>query len=194
MAYKRNPMRSERINSLARHVMVLANDASITAATQWLERTLDDSANKRICVPESFLAVDAILILYANITSNIVVYENVIKTNMMQELPFMGTEEILMNAVLKGGDRQELHEKIRIYSMEAGREVKEFGRPNDLVERIAKDESFGLTKEEIMHALNPDNLCGRAPKQVEQFIQMQVDPILEKYKDLIKDINVEVNV
>ena len=194
MAYKRNPMRSERINSLARHVMVLANDASITAATQWLERTLDDSANKRICVPESFLAVDAILILYANITSNIVVYENVIKTNMMQELPFMGTEEILMNAVLKGGDRQELHEKIRIYSMEAGREVKEFGRSNDLVERIAKDESFGLTKEEIMHALNPDNLCGRAPKQVEQFIQMQVDPILEKYKDLIKDINVEVNV
>ena len=113
---------------------------------------------------------------------------------MMQELPFMGTEEILMNAVLKGGDRQELHEKIRIYSMEAGREVKEFGRSNDLVERIAKDESFGLTKEEIMHALNPDNLCGRAPKQVEQFIQMQVDPILEKYKDLIKDINVEVNV
>lgn len=194
MAYKRNPMRSERINSLSRHVMVLANDPSITAATQWLERTLDDSANKRICVPESFLAVDAILILYANISSNIVVYKNVIKTNMMQELPFMGTEEILMNAVLKGGDRQELHEKIRVYSMEAGREVKEFGRPNDLVDRIAQDESFGLTKEEILHALNPDNLCGRAPKQVEDFVEERVNPVLDKYKDLIKDINVEVNV
>lgn len=194
MAYKRNPMRSERINSLARHVMILSQDPAITAATQWLERTLDDSANKRICVPESFLAVDAILILYANISSNIVVYENVIKTNMMQELPFMGTEEIIMNAVLKGGDRQELHEKIRVYSMEAGREVKEFGRPNDLVERIANDASFGLTKEEIMHALNPDNLCGRAPKQVEDFIDTAVEPVLEQYGDLIKDINVEVNV
>lgn len=194
MAYKRNPMRSERINSLSRHVMVLANDPAITSATQWLERTLDDSANKRICVPESFLAVDAILILYANITSGIVVYENVIKTNMMQELPFMGTEEIIMNAVLKGGDRQELHEKIRVYSMEAGREVKEFGRPNDLVDRIANDSSFGLTKEEILHALNPDNLCGRAPKQVEDFINTSVKPVLEKYGDLIKDIKVEVNV
>lgn len=194
MAYKRNPMRSERINSLSRHVMVLSHDPAITAATQWLERTLDDSANKRICVPESFLAVDAILILYANISSNIVVYENVIKRNMMQELPFMGTEEIIMNAVLKGGDRQELHEKIRVYSMEAGREVKEFGRPNDLVERIANDKSFGLTKEEIMHALNPDNLCGRAPNQVEDFINVAVNPVLEKYADMIKGINVEVNV
>ena len=194
MAYKRNPMRSERINSLARHVMVLANDPAITAATQWLERTLDDSANKRICVPESFLAVDAILILYANISSGIVVYENVIKTNMMQELPFMGTEEILMNAVLKGGDRQELHEKIRVYSMEAGREVKEFGRPNDLVDRIAKDETFGLTKEEILHILNPDHLCGRAPKQVEDFIKTKVDPILETYKDLTKGVTAEVKV
>lgn len=194
MAYKRNPMRSERINSLSRHVMVLSHDPAITAATQWLERTLDDSANKRICVPESFLAVDAILILYANISSNIVVYENVIKRNMMQELPFMGTEEIIMNAVLKGGDRQELHEKIRVYSMEAGREVKEFGRPNDLVERIANDKSFGLTKEEIMHALNPDNLCGRAPNQVEDFINVTVNPVLEKYADMIKGINVEVNV
>ncbi len=194
MAYKRNPMRSERINSLARHVMVLANDPAITAATQWLERTLDDSANKRICVPESFLAVDAILILYANISSGIVVYENVIKTNMMQELPFMGTEEILMNAVLKGGDRQELHEKIRVYSMEAGREVKEFGRPNDLVDRIAKDETFGLTKNEILHILNPDHLCGRAPKQVEDFIKARVDPVLTKYKDLANGLTVEVKV
>lgn len=194
MAYKRNPMRSERINSLSRHVIALSNDTKMTVASQWLERTLDDSANKRICVPESFLAVDAILILYANITSNIVVYENVIKRNLMQELPFMGTEEILMNAVLKGGDRQELHEKIRIYSMEAGKEVKEYGRPNDLVDRIAKDETFGLSKEEILNILNPDNLCGRAKNQVTDFINEQVNPILEKYKDLINIDDTEVNV
>ncbi len=185
MAYKRNPMRSERINSLARHVIALSMDPNMTASTQWLERTLDDSANKRICVPEAFLAVDAILILYANISSGIVVYENVIKTNMMQELPFMGTEEILMNAVLKGGDRQELHEKIRVYSMEAGREVKEFGKPNDLVDRIAKDNTFGMTKEEILSALNPDNLCGRSSNQVTDFIQTIVNPILEKYENLL---------
>ena len=194
MAYKRNPMRSERINSLSRHVIALSNNTKITSATQWLERTLDDSANKRICVPEGFLAIDAVLLLYANITSNIVVYENVIKTNMMQELPFMGTEEILMNAVLKGGDRQELHEKIRVYSMEAGKEVKEFGRPNDLVDRIAKDETFGLTKEEILHILNPDNLCGRAKNQVTEFIETEVNPVLEKYKDLIDENKVEINV
>ena len=194
MAYKRNPMRSERINSLSRHVIALSNDTKMTVASQWLERTLDDSANKRICVPEAFLAVDAILIIYANITSNIVVYENVIKRNLMQELPFMGTEEILMNAVLKGGDRQDLHEKIRIYSMEAGREVKEFGRPNDLVDRIANDETFGLTKEEILNILNPDNLCGRAKNQVIEFIEEQVNPVLEKYKDLIYKENMEVNV
>ncbi len=194
MAYKRNPMRSERINSLSRHVITLAIDPAITSATQWLERTLDDSANKRICVPESFLATDALLILYGNITKNIVVYENVIKTNMMQELPFMGTEEILMNAVLKGGDRQELHEKIRVYSMEAGKEVKEFGRPNDLVKRIANDASFGLTEEEILKILNPDNLCGRAKNQVVDFVENQVNPVLNKYTDLLKDINLEVNV
>ncbi len=194
MAYKRNPMRSERINSLARHVMALSMDPTITAGTQWLERTLDDSANKRICVPESFLAVDAILILYANISKGIVVYENVIKTNMMQELPFMATEEILMNAVLKGGDRQELHEKIRVYSMEAGRQVKELGKPNDLVERIANDPIFGLTKEEIMQALNPDHLCGRAPHQVDDFMAEYVNPVLERYQDLSMDITTEVNV
>lgn len=194
MAYKRNPMRSERINSLSRHVMALAADPAMTAATQWLERTLDDSANKRICVPEAFLAIDGILILYANITSGILVYNSVIRTNLMQELPFMGTEEILMKAVLKGGDRQELHEKIRGYSMEAAREVKEFGRPNDLVDRIAADESFGFSREEILEILNPDNLCGRAPRQVEDFVYGTVDPILSKYQDMIKDINVEVNV
>lgn len=194
MAYKRNPMRSERINSLSRHVMVLAQDPSITAATQWLERTLDDSANKRICVPEAFLAIDAILILYGNISKNIVVYENVIKSKLMQELPFMATEEIIMNSVLKGGDRQELHEKIRVYSMEAAREVKEFGRPNDLIDRIANDSSFGLTKEEILKALNPDNLCGRAPHQVDDFINEKVQPVLNKYSDLLKFENIEVSV
>ena len=158
MAYKRNPMRSERINSLSRHVIVLSNDTKITASTQWLERTLDDSANKRICIPEAFLVVDAILKIYANITENIVVYENRIKANIMEEIPFMGTEEILMNSVLKGGDRQELHEKIRIHSMEAGKQVKEYGRPNDLVQRIANDPSFELTEEEILKILRPENL------------------------------------
>ena len=194
MAYKRNPMRSERISSLSRHVLSLSQDPMITASTQWLERTLDDSANRRICIPEGFLATEAILILYANITSKIVVYPNVIKTNIMKELPFMGTEEILMNAVLKGGDRQVLHERIRIHSMAAAKEVKEFGKPNDLVDRIAGDEAFGLTKEEILKILNPDNLCGIAPLQVEEFIKNQVDPVLEKNKDLYKNINVEVNV
>ena len=194
MAYKRNPMRSERINSLSRHILALTQDPMITASTQWLERTLDDSANRRICIPEAFLAAEAILILYANITSGIVVYPNVIKSNIMKELPFMGTEEILMNAVLKGGDRQELHEKIRVHSMAATMEVKEYGRPNDLVDRIAGDEAFGLTKEEILKILNPDHLCGRAPGQVEDFIKEQVNPILNKYKDLYQNINVEVNV
>ena len=189
-----NSKASERINSLSRHVIALSNDTKMTSSSQWLERTLDDSANKRICVPESFLAIDAILIIYANITSNIVVYENVIKRNLNEELPFMGTEEILMNAVLKGGDRQELHEKIRVYSMEAGKEVKEYGRPNDLVDRISKDESFGLSKEEIIHILNPDNLCGRAKNQVTDFIEEIVNPIIEKYKDLINTDEIEVSV
>ena len=194
MAYKRNPMRSERINSLSRHVVALAMDPAITAGAQWLERTLDDSANRRICIPEAFLAIDSILILYANIASGIVVYPNVIHTNLMAELPFMGTEEIIMNAVLKGGDRQELHEKIRVYSMEAGKQVKEFGKPNDLVDRIAGDESFGLTREEIMQALNPENLCGRAVHQVDDFIKEKAEPVIEKYKDLLDGVNTEVNV
>ena len=194
MAYKRNPMRSERINSLARHVMTLSQDPTMTAGAQWLERTLDDSANRRICIPEAFLAIDGVLILYANISKNIVVYKNVIKTNIMKELPFMATEEILMNAVLKGGDRQELHEKIRVYSMESAKEVKEYGRPNDLVDRITNDRSFGLSKEEILKALNPDNLCGRAIHQVEEFISKDVNPILEKYKNLLSDNDIEINV
>lgn len=194
MAYKRNPMRSERINSLSRHIIALANDTKITACTQWLERTLDDSANKRICIPEGFLATDAILRIYANITENIVVYENVIKSNIMNEIPFMGTEEIMMNAVLKGGDRQELHEKIRIHSMEAAKQVKELGKQNDLVERIANDESFGLTEEEILKILNPNNLCGRAPNQVSDFIEQEITPVLEKYKNLLVEENVQLEV
>ena len=194
MAYKRNPMRSERINSLARHVIVLSNDTKITASTQWLERTLDDSANKRISIPEGFLATDAILKIYANITSGIVVYENLIRANIMKEIPFMGTEEILMNAVLKGGDRQELHEKIRVLSMESARQVKEFGRPNDLVQRIAGDSSFGLTEEEILGILNPENLCGRAKNQVTDFIEQEVNPVLEKYGHLIEGVDTQLTV
>ena len=194
MAYKRNPMRSERINSLARHVIVLANDTKMTSSTQWLERTLDDSANRRISIPESFLATDAILKVYANITENIVVYENVIRANIMKEIPFMGTEEILMNAVLKGGDRQELHEKIRVHSMEAAKQVKEFGNSNDLVKRIAGDESFGLTEEEILKILLPENLCGRAKNQVTDFINEEVNPILTKYQDLIKNVDTQIEV
>ncbi len=194
MAYKRNPMRSERINSLSRHVIVLSNDTKITSTTQWLERTLDDSANKRICIPEAFLAVDAILKIYANITENIVVYENRIRANIMEEIPFMGTEEILMNAVLKGGDRQELHEKIRIHSMEAGKQVKVYGRPNDLVQRIANDPSFSLTEEEILKILKPENLCGRAKNQVTDFIEEEVNPILEKYSSLIENVDTKLEV
>ena len=194
MAYKRNPMRSERINSLSRHVIVLSNDTKITSTTQWLERTLDDSANKRICIPEAFLAIDAILKIYANITENIVVYENRIRANIMEEIPFMGTEEILMNAVLKGGDRQELHEKIRIHSMEAGKQVKVYGRPNDLVQRIANDPSFSLTEEEILKILKPENLCGRAKNQVTDFIEEEVNSILEKYSSLIEIVDTKLEV
>ncbi len=194
MAYKRNPMRSERINSIARHIITLANDTKITTATQWLERTLDDSANRRISIPEGFLGVDAILKVYANITENIVVYENVIRTNVMKEIPFMATEEILMNAVLKGGDRQELHEKIREHSMESAKQVKEFGKPNDLVERIAGDSSFGLTNEEILNILSPERLCGRAEHQVTDFINSEVNPVLNKYGYLIENVDTKIEV
>ena len=194
MAYKRNPMRSERINSLARHVIVLANDTKITSSTQWLERTLDDTANRRICIPEAFLAIDGILRIYANITENIVVYQNRIQANIMEELPFMGTEEILMKAVLKGGDRQELHERIRIHSMEASKQVKEYGRPNDLVTRIANDPRFDLTEEEILQILNPEKLCGRAKNQVTDFIEQEVKSVLKKYNNLIENIDIRLNV
>lgn len=178
MAYKRNPMRSERICSLARYVIVDAVNPAITSSTQWFERTLDDSANKRISVAEAFLTVDAILNIYMNVAGGLVVYPKVIEQRILSELPFMATENILMDAVKKGGDRQELHEKIRVHSMAAGRVVKEEGKPNDLIERIVADEAFGLTMEEIQKILKPENFIGRADRQVEEFIEEYINPVL----------------
>ena len=193
MAYKRNPMRSERIGSLARYVIVDALNPAITAATQWFERTLDDSANKRISVPEAFLAVDAILNLYINVVDGLVVYPKVIYQQFMRELPFMATENIMMDAVKKGGDRQELHEKIRIYSMEAAKNVKAEGKENNLLELIAADASFNLSLEEIHAILKPENFVGRAPEQVADFLAGHVYPVLEQNKDLL-GIDVEISV
>ena len=193
MAYKRNPMRSERIGSLARYVIVDALNPAITASTQWFERTLDDSANKRISVPEAFLAVDAILSLYINVVDGLVVYDKVINQQFMREIPFMATENIMMDAVKKGGDRQYLHEKIRVYSMEAGKTVKMEGKENNLAELIAGDPAFGLTLEEINAVMKPENFVGRAPQQVEDFLKDYVEPVLEKNKDLL-GIEVEINV
>ena len=193
MAYKRNPMRSERIGSLARYVIVDALNPAITASTQWFERTLDDSANKRISVPEAFLAVDAILSLYINVVDGLVVYDKVINQQFMREIPFMATENIMMDAVKKGSDRQDLHEKIRVYSMEAGKTVKMEGKENNLAELIAGDPAFGLTLEEINAVMKPENFVGRAPQQVEDFLKDYVEPVLEKNKDLL-GIEVEINV
>ncbi|NME36043.1 MULTISPECIES: adenylosuccinate lyase [Fusobacterium] len=185
MAYKRNPMRSERIGSLARYVIADSINPAITASTQWFERTLDDSANKRLSVPEAFLCVDAILSLYRNVVDGLVVYPKVIEQHLNNELPFMATENIMMDAVKKGGDRQELHEKIRSHSMEAGRMVKAEGKPNDLLERIANDKSFGLTLEELQSIMDAKNFVGRAPEQAKEFVENIVNPILEKNRDLI---------
>ena len=193
MAYKRNPMRSERIGSLARYVIVDALNPAITASTQWFERTLDDSANKRISVPEAFLAVDAILSLYINVVDGLVVYDKVINQQFMREIPFMATENIMMDAVKKGGDRQDQNEKIRVYSMEAGKTVKMEGKENNLAELIAGDPAFGLTLEEINAVMKPENFVGRAPQQVEDFLKDYVEPVLEKNKDLL-GIEVEINV
>ena len=193
MAYKRNPMRSERISSLARYVMADVMNPTITAATQWFERTLDDSANKRISIPEGFLADDAILDLYINVVSGLVVYPKMIEKRLNDELPFMATENIMMAAVKKGGDRQELHEKIRKHSMAAGQVVKAEGKPNDLPERIAADPAFGMTLEEIRAEMVPQNFIGRAPQQVTEFLKNDVQPILEKYKDLL-GLEVEIKV
>ncbi len=181
MAYKRNPMRTERMTALARYVMVDSLNPAITTATQWFERTLDDSANKRIAIPEAFLAIDAILSLYENVASGMVVYPKVIEKHLMDELPFMATENIMMDAVKRGGDRQELHEKIRVHSMEAGKVVKEQGGTNDLMERIANDSSFGVTLEQLQEILRPENYVGRAPEQTVEFINEYVKPALQTY-------------
>ena len=181
MPYKRNPMRCERICSLARYVMADSMNPAITASAQWFERTLDDSANKRISIPEAFLAVDAILNIYANVASGMVVHEKVIARHVAEELPFMATENIMMDAVKRGGDRQMLHEQIRRLSLEAGYQVKELGLPNDLIDRIAAEPMFGLTKEEIETHLNPVAYIGRCPEQVEEFLDREVKPILERY-------------
>jgi adenylosuccinate lyase len=185
MAYKRNPMRSERIGSLARHVLTMALDPAITASTQWLERTLDDSANRRIVIPQSFLAVDAILLLYINVADGLVVYPAMIERHLREELPFMATEYILMEAVKRGGDRQELHERIRRYSVEAGRHVKVEGKANDLVNMIASDPTFSLSRQEIDAIMDANNFVGRAPQQVEEFIGENVQPVLEKYAAIL---------
>ena len=194
MAYKRNPMRSERIASLSRYVIADVLNPAMTASEQWFERTLDDSANKRISVPEAFLAVDAILGIYANVASGLVVYPNMINKHIMDELPFMATENIMMEAVKKGGDRQELHEKIRVYSMEAGSVVKNEGKPNDLLSRIIKDPAFGLKEEDINKMLDPKLYIGRCPEQVDTFLNEAIRPILKAHSDDLKVSEVELNV
>lgn len=193
MAYKRNPMRSERIGALARYVIVDSLNPAITAATQWFERTLDDSANKRISVAEAFLALDGVLNLYINIAENMVVYEKVIASHVKNELPFMATENIMMEAVKKGGDRQELHERIRIHSMDAALRVKGEGLDNDLIERIINDKSFDFTREEILEIINPDKFIGRAPNQVVEFIKEYINPIISNNKESL-DIKAELTV
>jgi adenylosuccinate lyase len=181
MPYKRNPMRAERICALARHVITLSIDPAFTAATQWLERTLDDSANRRLSVPDAFLALDGCLVLLENIAGRMVVNPEVIRRNLAEHLPFMATETILMNAVSRGGDRQELHESIRKHSMAAARRMKEEGADADLLDRIAGDESFALSMEELQQMTDPMRFVGRAPSQVEQFIESAVAPVLEKH-------------
>ena len=193
MAYKRNPMRSERIASLSNYVMADALNPAFTAATQWFERTLDDSANKRVPVPEAFLAIDGILDLYLNVVDGLVVYDKVIYQRFMKEIPFMATENIMMDAVKRGGNRQELHELIREYSMQAGATVKKEGKENNLVDLIAADPAFGMTKEEIEAILEPKNFVGRAPEQTEEFITEVVKPVLDANKDIL-GMTAEINV
>ncbi|MGI6728132.1 MAG: adenylosuccinate lyase [Anaerovoracaceae bacterium] len=185
MAYKRNPMRSERMASLARYVTVNALNPVLTASEQWFERTLDDSANKRISIPEAFLATDAILNIYLNVANGLVVYPKVIAGHIQRELPFMATENILMDAVLKGGDRQELHERIRIHSMDAAKRVKEEGKENDLMSRISSDEAFGLSDEDLQTILDAHKYVGRAPQQTEEYVNWVTDTILSKNEELL---------
>lgn len=185
MAYKRNPMRSERIGALAKYVMSLTTSSAMVASTQWFERTLDDSANKRLTIPQAFLAVDAILLIWNNIMNGIVVYPNRINKHIMEELPFMATEYIIMEEVKAGGDRQEIHEVIRVHSMEASKQVKVEGKENDLIERILNDDSLKLDKTKLKEVLDPKNFIGFAPIQTEEFIKNEVQPIIDANKDLI---------
>ncbi|WP_295232491.1 adenylosuccinate lyase [uncultured Chryseobacterium sp.] len=185
MAYKRNPMRSERIGALAKYVMSLTTSSAMVASTQWFERTLDDSANKRLTIPQAFLAVDAILLIWNNIMNGIVVYPNRINKHIMDELPFMATEYIIMEEVKAGGDRQEIHEVIRVHSMEASKQVKVEGKENDLIERILNDDSLKLDKSKLKEVLDPKNFIGFAPVQTEEFIKNEVQPIIDQNKDLI---------
>ena len=193
MPYKRNPMRSERVTALARYVMIDLLNPAFTAGTQWFERTLDDSANKRIAVAEAFLGVDSILNLLENICDGLVVYPKVIRQRVMNELPFMATENIMMSAVKKGGDRQELHERLRVHSIAAGKAVKEEGLPNDLIARVCGDPAFGLAPEEAEALLQPEAFTGRAPRQVEEYLTEVIDPILEANRELLGE-KAEINV
>lgn len=186
MPYKRNPMRCERICALARYVMADAVNPAVTASSQWFERTLDDSANKRLSVPEAFLAVDAILNIYANVAAGLVVHEKVIERHVREELPFMATENIMMDAVKQGGDRQQLHERIRVLSREAGAAVKDRGEANDLIDRIADDPMFGLSREELTAHLEPGRYIGRCPEQVDEFLAQEVRPVLERYAEALQ--------
>ena len=194
MPYKRNPMRCERICSLARYVIADAANPAYTSATQWFERTLDDSANKRISVPEAFLAVDAILNIYENVASGLIVHEKVIEKHIMEELPFMASENIMMDAVKRGGDRQQLHERIRVHSLEAGRNVKEFGLTNNLVDLIAEDPMFGMSREALTAHMEPSRYIGRCPEQVSDFLSEYVQPMLAAHSEALADQSVELKV
>jgi adenylosuccinate lyase len=194
MPYKRNPMRCERICALSRYVMADAINPAVTAATQWFERTLDDSANKRISVPEAFLAVDAILNIYENVAGGLVVHEKVIEKHIMEELPFMASENIMMDAVKRGGNRQELHERIRVHSLEAGRNVKDLGLSNNLIDLIAEDPMFGMTREELTAHMEPSLYIGRCPEQVTDFLNEDVSPVLAKYAAALEGQGTELKV
>ena len=194
MAYKRNPMRCERICALSRYVMADAVNPAVTAASQWVERTLDDSATKRLSGPEAVLAVDAILNIYANVASGLVVHEKVIEKHVLEELPFMASENILMDAVKRGGNRQDLHERIRVHSLEAGRNVKDLGLPNNLIDLIAGDPMFGMSREELTAHLEPGRYIGRCPQQVEEFLAADVAPVLEKYPGAALGKNADLKV
>ena len=194
MPYKRNPMRCERICALARYVMADVMNPTFTAATQWFERTLDDSANKRISVPEAFLAVDAILNIYENVSAGLVVHEKAIEKHILEELPFMASENIMMDAVKKGGDRQELHERIRVHALEAGRNVKDLGLNNNLIDLIAEDPLFGMSREELVAHMEPSRYIGRCPQQVEDFIAECITPVLEAHSQALTGVHTELKV